>query len=103
MSPEALLQRVTTLRARLATVPPDGLERVLDAVGTDDQAWVALHEVNSSNGGVRVLAPGELESRLGELEDQLDRAFDEVDRLMELARQKRVEYYELAGEPLPEP
>ena len=103
LTSEALLQRVTTLRARLATVPPDGLARVLDAAGTDDQAWVALHEVNSPNARVPVPAPGDVELSLGELEEELDQAFADVDRLMELARQKRAEFYELAGEPLPEP
>ena len=103
LTPEALEERVTSLRARLATVPPDGLERVLDAAGTDGEAWVALNQVNSSGLGGRVLAPDELDRRFGELAESADRAYDEVARLMALGQEKRVEYFELAGQPVPEP
>ena len=103
LTPEALAERVTSLRARLATVPPDGLARVLDAAGTDGDAWVALNQVNLSGGSGSVLAPGDLDLRLGEFDEYADRAFDEVARLMALAQEKRVEYFELAGEPVPEP
>lgn len=99
---EALAERVTTLRARLATVPSDGLERVLDAAETDLDAWAALHQVNSSWGSWGAWSAEEIESEVPDLKERLDKQFAERASLVSLAKEKWSEYYELAGVPEPE-
>ncbi len=101
--PDAVTDLVSVLRARLATVSADALERVLDAAGTDEEAWVALNHVNSSGFGSRVLDFVELDLRFAELEAVLNRQLNDVARYRPIAVQKKTEFYELAGQPVPEP
>ena len=102
LSQESLGTVVTALRGRLATVSEDGLTRVLDAAGTDAEAWVALHQVNVSGGRGRVLNPDELELRFVEFEEQIDSGVAQMARSLAVAEEKRIEWYGLAGEPVPE-
>lgn len=101
--PDAVTDLVSVLRARLATVSADALERVLDAAGTDEEAWVALNRVNPSAFGSRVLDFVELDLRFAELEAVLNRQLQDVARYRPIAVQKKAEFYELAGQPVPEP
>jgi len=103
LASEALAARALALRTRVASVSPAGLERVLDAASTDAAAWVALHQVNSSEDGRSVPDLDALESWLVVFPESLSVSLDELDQVIGQAQQKRVEYYALAGEPVPEP
>ena len=103
LASEALAELVSSLRVRLATVPEDALERVLDATATEEEAWVALNQMNSSGFGRRVLDSAELALQLGEVEAQLNTQLDDVARYRSEAVEKKAEFYALAGEPVPEP
>lgn len=102
LSPEALARRVTSLRARLATVSPDVLERVLDAARTGDEAWVALNQLNAS-GGRGERGADEWNSVISESEELLDRELADIARSIPLAQEQWNQYHELAGVPVPEP
>ena len=103
LASEALAELVSSLRARLATVSEDALERVLDGAGTEEEAWVALNQVNSSGFWSSVLDSVELHQQLGEVEERLNSQLDDVARYRSEAVEKKAEFYELAGEPVPEP
>ena len=103
LSPDVLADTVATVRARLATVPPDGVARILDAAATDGEAWIALNQVNVSGLGGDILRVDEFPSVLDEAEADLEMQIEVLVSSIADVEQKRVEWYGLAGQEVPEP
>ena len=99
-TPDGLIAQVTTVRSRLASVAPDVLEGVLDAAAGDDEAWVALQQVNAPAG--RYVGADDWDSFLDETKETLERHMDEYAPALSLAVDKRDRFFELAGVPVPE-
>ena len=102
LTAETLARHVTSLRARFATVTPDALERVLDAAGTDDEAWVALNQVNPS-GGRQERGADAWASSISDLEELLEGELEDISSSIVLAQENWHKFHELAGVPVPEP
>lgn len=100
-TPEAVDELVSAVRVRLAAASSDALERVLDVAATDEEAWVALYHVNSSGFG-RMPDFGDLNSEIDQQEERMNAQIDDMARYRPIAVEKKAEFYELAGQPVPE-